>query len=170
MCNGSAFWPMDPRPGDFNIVEIAEHLSKLARFNGGTHDCFYSVAQHCVIVSYLVPREQALPGLLHDAWEAISSDMIRPIKTDPSMEAFRHIERRGEFALAQRFGVDYPWSAEVRHADNVALATEKRDLMAHPPREWQPLPQPTVQVITPLEWRDARSLYMRRWNELTGSR
>lgn len=166
MCDGSEFWPTDPRPWDFDIEVIAEHLSKNARFNGATHDCFYSVAQHCVHVSLLVPPACAMGALLHDAWEAISSDVIRPIKNDPVMEGFRHLERRGEQALADRFGIEYPWCPEIRLADNIALATEKRDLMAPTKRAWHPLPDPDPTTIQPLEWRDARSLYLARYSEI----
>ncbi len=166
LSDGTPFWPLDPRPGDFDIEVIADHLSKICRFNGATKE-FYSVAQHCVLVSYLTPPEHALAGLLHDAWEAYSTDMIRPIKHDDSMEAFRHIERRGEAALAEQFGLEYPWHASVRHADDVALATEKRDLMAPPQRDWHPLPEPNASLIRPENWHYARELFMWRYVFLT---
>lgn len=169
MADGSAFFPVDVRPWDFYMPPLIEQLAKQARFNGATPRTFYSVAQHCVIVSHIVPQACALGALLHDLWEGISSDVIRPIKTDPVMYGFREIEYRGEQALAERFGIEYPWCPEIRLADNIALATEKRDLMAPAPRPWQPLPEPMAETIVALDrWQDAESLYIARFEELTG--
>lgn len=99
--SGKPFWSMDPRPEDVRIEDIAAHLSRICRFGGALKDSvtlcedefphggagisakieIYSVAQHSVLVSYNVPPEYALEGLLHDAAEAYIGDMIKPIKT-----------------------------------------------------------------------------------------
>lgn len=143
MSDGSVFWPFDPRPGDFSLKLIANHLGKICRYNGATKDdIFYSVAQHSVHVSKLVPARFRLEALLHDAWEHVSSDVVRPIKRDPSMQGFRNIELIGEQVLAEQFGLVYPWPDEVMHADNVSLATEKRDILAECVLPWVSLPEP----------------------------
>ena len=71
--------PLDLTPQDVDIRDIAHHLSNMCRWQGATRH-FYSVAEHCVHVSRLVPTGYALLALLHDAAEAYMGDAIRPIK------------------------------------------------------------------------------------------
>ena len=47
---GVKFHPLDPRPEDFKLEDIAHALSMLCRFNGHSK-YFYSVAQHSVLAS-----------------------------------------------------------------------------------------------------------------------
>lgn len=60
---GAKFYPFDPRAEDIHLADIAHHLSLQCRFNGAT-DKFYSVAQHCVLVSQHIPYGYRLWGLL----------------------------------------------------------------------------------------------------------
>lgn len=120
-----------------SIEDIAHALSLQCRFNGHTRK-FYSVAQHSVIVSHLTGT---LEGLLHDAAEAYMGDCVRPLKGLVN-EAWKPIEQRVERAIAARFGLIWPWPAEVDHFDHVMLATEARDLLLSPPISWASLPDP----------------------------
>jgi hypothetical protein len=76
---GNQFWPLDPRPEDFDIKEIASALGKACRYAGHCFG-FYSVAEHSVLVSQIVPPEFALTALMHDATEAYLVDIPRPLK------------------------------------------------------------------------------------------
>ena len=71
---GIQFWPLDPRPEEIDIQDIAHALSLLCRFNGHCQR-FYSVAEHSVHVSTILAPEFGLWGLLHDAAEAYLSDI-----------------------------------------------------------------------------------------------
>lgn len=76
---GRKFYPLDPKSEDMHILDVAHHLSMQCRYNGACQS-FYSVAEHCVIGSYLVPPELAFNFLMHDAAETWLGDFIRPIK------------------------------------------------------------------------------------------
>lgn len=64
--SGGVFYPMDPRPEDIRLEDIAAALSKLCRF-GGQCLKFCSVAEHSVLVAQQVPPQYQLTALLHDA-------------------------------------------------------------------------------------------------------
>ena len=81
--SGKPFFPMDPRPEEIRIEDIAHSLSMQCRFNGHTK-WFYSVAQHCSIMAEAMMSdgyaEYAFEALMHDAAEAYIGDLIRPVK------------------------------------------------------------------------------------------
>ena len=124
--SGKAFWPFDPRPEDFQINDIAHSLSLVCRF-GGHCKQFYSVAQHSVIVSQIVPDEHRLEGLMHDACEAYLGDMVKPLKI--GMHDFEKLEDSLYEIIAEKYGFPKHKTDPVRYADGVLLATEARDLM-----------------------------------------
>lgn len=70
---------LHPLPEMFNILDISHTLGNINRFNGNLPQP-YTVAQHSVHVSRLVPKEFALGALLHDASEAICCDIPTPLK------------------------------------------------------------------------------------------
>lgn len=139
---GRAFYPMDPRPDEIHIEDIAAALSKLCRY-GGHCKRFYSVAEHCVLMARAASPSVAFEALMHDASEAYLSDIIRPVKS--SLPEYRVIEERLESVIAQRFDLVYPMPAEVKRLDNAILADERDQAMVTPPQDWC-LPEPPLGV------------------------
>ena len=131
--SGGRFWPSDPRAEDINPLDIAHALSMLCRF-GGHIRIFYSVAEHCVLMSEAVAPENALAALLHDATEAYVVDVPRPLKN--VLPDYRVIEAKVELVIAERFRVDPHSSPEVKEADNRILLTERDTLMPHAVKPW----------------------------------
>jgi 5'-deoxynucleotidase YfbR-like HD superfamily hydrolase len=122
---------LSPRVEDIWIDDIAHSLANLCRFGGHCRQ-FYSVAQHSVLVSRLVPLHLAFVGLMHDATEAYVGDMVRPLKY--SLPQFLEIEDAIWRLIARRFDLPLHLPAEVKEADDIALVTERRDLIISSPK------------------------------------
>ncbi len=167
-CSGNLFNFAYPEASVFTIKDIAHALSHICRFTGHTNR-FYSVAQHSVAVSYLVPPALALQGLLHDAAEAFIGDVAKPLKQ--LLPDYAVIEQRVEAEVFSRFGLDADLSPEVKAADYLQLRIEMRDLMAAL-RGYMPpgsIDLAGYAVINPLSVNDARHLFLRRFKQLGGS-
>lgn len=166
---GRQFFPLRPRHEDIEIVDIAHALSNLCRYGGHT-EWFYSVAQHCVHVSEVVPPEFALYGLLHDASEAYLIDVPRPIKHSEGFSSYRAAEANLEQVIYERFGLDGNVPNCIKTADNQLLRTEQRDLMKPAPAAWQDLRVGALDMlIIPLLPQGAKSLYLNRFHKLTNA-
>jgi uncharacterized protein len=162
------FFPLDPRPSEINIDDIAHGLSHQFRFGGHTRRG-YSVAQHSVLVSQHCDPDDALWGLLHDASEAYLGDMPRPIKHLPEMAPYRHAERRIMDCVCERFKLESEMPSSVREADERALATEVRDLMyplAEGWERWILNIQPWPEVIEPINPKAAEEMFLERFKKL----
>ena len=129
------FFPIAPRAGDVDILDIAHALSMQCRFSGHVLR-FYSVAEHSVHVSRHCPPEWRLWGLLDDAAEAYLVDVPRPIK--PFLPQFREIDERITRAVAERFGLEpiFPMPDAVKEIDNRILMDERNANMGAPPAPW----------------------------------
>lgn len=124
------------KPEDICIEDIAHSLSMQCRYNGHV-GVFYSVAQHSVLSSLLVPERLALAALLHDAAEAYTGDVISPIKCGmPQMQA---LEARFNAVIERVFDLQLTAAdrAMIRRADLQMLAAERRDLWDHDAHDWK---------------------------------
>jgi uncharacterized protein len=162
--NGAPFWPLDPRPEEIDIETIAHALSMLCRF-GGHATRFYSVAEHSVYVSRMVPPVDALWALLHDATEAYLVDLPRPIKG--MLPGYKAAEDRLMGVIAERFGLTQDMPVSVKDADWRMLFTE-RDQVMHPSLiPWETKGKPYDLTITGLPPEAARVAFLTRFEDLT---
>ncbi len=163
--SGRKFSLSDPSPGSVNLHDIAVSLSNQCRFGGAILE-FYSVAQHCVHVSNLLPVKGglALRGLLHDAAEAYTVDVPTPLKR--MLKEYGEIEERVLRAIAMSFHMPTHWLTSlpdsVHVADKVALATERRDLRRPTTNDWGPSPAPDKGKLRPVAPAEARGMFLRR--------
>jgi hypothetical protein len=182
---GRRVWPLDPRPEDICIEDIAHALALTCRFTGHCRD-FYSVAQHSALCAdYVRARGGSaalqLAALLHDASEAYLPDVSRPIKgrlwvtTDvhgPGFMTFRDAEGILMSVIAEALALDLddttPLSVSLlKQADNALLMAEKRDLMPEGEHEWSiPVAVEWTETIVPQSWQQAKLCFHRRYLRL----
>lgn len=164
---GRAVVLLDPKPEDIDIMDIAHAISMQCRYNGHTSR-FYSVAEHCILVSQNVPEEDALWALLHDATEAYVGDMVRPLKR--SIPAFSAAEKLFMDAIVERFDLgQYTMPDSVRDADMAILFDERAELLTAPPQEWDLQGGALGVDIVGYSPAVAKELYLVRFEELTGT-
>jgi uncharacterized protein len=136
---GKRVYPFEPQRSEFDIRDIAHSLSLLCRFNGHCRN-FYSVAEHCCLVSDLLPPPHKLEGLLHDASEAYIGDWPRPLKQAPGVgEMYRLVEDALMQHIALTFNLIYPFYDQIHDADRQLLATEVAQLHLPVPDDWDGL-------------------------------
>jgi uncharacterized protein len=164
--SGHYFDFIDLRRNVILIEDIAHGLANLCRFNGQCRE-FYSVAQHSVAVSRIVPPEFALQGLLHDAAEAYIGDVTKPLKM--MLPQYQEIEREVEMAVFATFGLPPKLDASIKVADLVLLATEQRDLMNHRNQAWTSIRgiEPLPGSIVPMAPKEARAAFLAEFHRLT---
>jgi hypothetical protein len=149
--SGAKIYPLNPDPADIRLVDIAHALSNLCRYTGHSQQ-FYSVAQHSVHVSEIVPWDCRLLGLLHDAPEAFLQDIPSPLKRSPEFAFYREAEARMERAIWEAFGLTPPTdeqAAAIKQADLELLATEATQLLAPLHRDWELPCKPLPMMLEP---------------------
>lgn len=165
--SGRAFFPMDPRAEDIDILDISHALAHLCRF-GGHARRFYSVGEHCVLLSRQVSAENALWALLHDASEAYLLDLPRPIKR--TLPDYRAAEARIMAIIAAKFGLAEEEPEEVRRADHRILTDEARQAMTAPPMPWATETEPFGVTLKFWSPKMAKRKFIERYLMLTAPR
>jgi hypothetical protein len=164
------FYPLQPKPEEILIEDIAHALARLCRW-GGHSDGFYSVAQHSCFVAQLLEThfftpEVCFAGLMHDAAEAYFIDLPRPLKRQRGfVENYAIAEEALLEMICEKFGVIYPLPLNVKACDDDLLHYEACHLF-NPPLTWArnvPLQLPIMLPWTPAE---AEYAFLRRFVEL----
>ena len=111
----------NPMAAQVNIEDIAHALANLCRFNGHTKH-FYSVAQHCIEASRIVPPAYALQALLHDASEAYLAEHWDKERTSTAA-----LQSSIEQAVAPWRELSRRLYVELFHCDQQMTKTLKED-------------------------------------------
>lgn len=159
--SGKMFNLANPEPSQIDINDIAHSLSMQCRFAGHTPR-FYSVAEHSLLVSDLLPDELKLWGLLHDATEAYISDISSPVKN--LIPEITHLEMIIMEAIAIKFNLpfeSFTEPAEVKNADLKILENEINYFFEHKHNLTTTSDPFLKYYFTP------KQFFLKRFNELT---
>lgn len=168
---GGRFDLCNPDPWSIELVDIARALSNLCRFTGQIEE-FYSVAQHSVICSRLVPDHLQLVALIHDGAEAYTGDINRKVKACLG-RSFAMFEAKIEQAVAARFGVCWPMAEQIKATDDRLLMTEHKQYRSGEMEVDDPTrlpPEPFDHIVLPDPWapKEAYRRFLDRFHEITG--
>ena len=130
---GIKFDFLNPKLDQIDIEDIAHSLSMQVRYTGHCSK-FYSIAEHCLLVSYMCSDEFKLYGLLHDASEAYLTDVASPIK--PFLQNYKMMECKVMNVITEKYGLGEFFPEEVHLADMNALRLEITQLMSSKGEGW----------------------------------
>lgn len=164
-----------------SIEEIAHALAGKVRFTGQT-TLRYSVAEHCVRGSRLLPAAFAGAFLLHELSEVYLPDIAAPLKpfvsvsvagttalaSDQVLISWAELERRHTATILDALGLSsiepLIYSPEVKRMDVAMLLAEKRDLCGPEPEPWGvPGAPATDEVIRPWSADEAAAAFLKRF-------
>lgn len=183
MLSGRRLDLLDPSPFDVEIEDIAQGLSRVARWNGQTSgEWAYSVAQHSVLVERVaglldrdLPQRWRLATLLHDAPEYVIGDMITPFKAVIGTD-YKAVEAGLMRAIHLRVGLPAELPAAVtaliKRADRIAAyleATQLAGFAAVEARKFFGTPRAGRDIaIEPVPPDEAKRRYIERFRVLGG--
>lgn len=173
---GSGYYYDYEHPEDslMTIEDVAYGLGFTCRFRGQCVEratgrrVFYSVADHCEIMSRVVPPELAFDALMHEVGETVVGDPPTPLKG--FCPEIRVVEKRCEAAGLELFSVPMRDRVLLKRYDLAMMATERRDLMPWNGERWPFLDdagvEPLPQRIVPRSPEESAAAFLRRFDEL----
>lgn len=168
--------PLTLSPDEVSIADIAQGLAAKNRFNGQTRPLL-TVAQHSVMVAQRCTSK--LQGLMHDASEAYTWDLPRPVKKMlrlAGITIFDEIEQHVHLVICERFGIPPEIPEDVHAADVEVCCTEGEyffgNMAAHRDWEWTHASTPCIWPPNIVAWTPeaARAEFERAFYLLTRSR
>lgn len=129
MHSGRKFYLLDP---EFHIPDVAYHLARIHRYTGASE---MSVAQHCVVASWMAqefyPEHPVLPArmVIHDTTEHALGDVSSPLKS--LLPEYKRIEMEHEAAAERFFGTLFIGDPIVKEVDDRMWLTERLAVYGH---------------------------------------
>lgn len=149
-----------------DINDIAFALSHINRFTG--HVGQYSVAQHSVMVSSILPKCFALEGLMHDAHEAYIGDVSAPLKQ--LLPEYKVLEGWYMTEIRSAFGLPIcphdPYNPAVKAADLIMLVTEAKSFGFDINNEHWPQVEPARMKVKPWSPEHAEKAFLQQFKRL----
>jgi hypothetical protein len=129
--SGDLFDVVDAEPDDFRIEDIAHHLSMTPCFDGAATG-FFSMAQHAVYLSFVVPADKPLVGLLRQGALAYTGGM--PSTLRPLFPEYLGLETVLGAKLALGFGLPVTafYDDELEQIDSRLQAMEAAIMLRTP--------------------------------------
>ncbi|MGD0420304.1 MAG: hypothetical protein ABSA68_12120 [Xanthobacteraceae bacterium] len=153
-----------PASSDFTIEDVAHGLANICRYSGQCTD-FYSVAEHSILVSETAKGFE-FEALLHDAAEAFTGDITRPLKQ--LLPEYKKIEANVQRIILDRFGVIGPMPPQVKQADLRVLAAEQKQIMPGGTDAWVRgrKVEPAPIEVRHLPPKEAKRMFLNRFEAL----
>lgn len=173
--SGNYFDYADPVSAQLTIEDYAYGLAFIGRFAGQCVSrrtgkrVFYSVAQHCEILSELVPPELAYAALMHESGEVVCGDLTSPLKS--MLPTYRTIEKACAAAIEHHFRVNADEVIAIKPYDVRLWATEREQLLNWDGRPWggSDNAKPFDLIIEPKDPYTAAEDFLKRFAVLTSS-
>ena len=129
--------PFNMTVDQIDIRDIARALSMQCRYNGHISD-FYSVAEHSILISYALERDEyslntQKHGLLHDASEAYIGDIPTPIKAQ--LSTVKLCENEIHKLVAEKFNIED--SPIVHEYDKRIISDERSAFIPLAESHWE---------------------------------
>lgn len=175
MYSGNFFYPLDPRPDDISIRDIAHSLSGLPRFTAHSEK-FYTVGEHsihCANVAKVMGLTtlQQLYALLHDASECVVNDVARPVKQN--LYQYKKLEDNIMKVIWESMGLPAPSEEDyklVKIIDNTLLLNEMFQLMPNDNLSIPNVEHELINVDLSKEYSrsDIKGMFLMKYTELMG--
>ena len=159
---GGKFFPLDPRPEEVFMSDIANGLALDCRYAGqGRVDRYYSVAEHSVLVAQAARRiglssRGVFVALLHDAAEAYLNDLPRAVKQAVG-KGYRDVEDAVQTVIFDKYELAeaaHEYHDAVKDLDRRIVSAEKAAIVCHREQVWaadalEPLEGVVVSCLAP---------------------
>ena len=157
---GKKFFPLDPRPEEICISDIANGLALDCRYAGqGRVDRYYSVAEHSYHMAMYAAKYNSyslcLAVLLHDAAEAYLNDLPRAVKLAVG-QSYKSLEDNLQDMIFEKYNVLWEYRTHkdyIKNLDNRMVNLEKVAIMRYPQPwahdQYEPLDLITIRCFDP---------------------
>lgn len=158
------------------IEDIAHALAIEPRF-GGHSRVPYSVAEHCCYAFDEVRRRVhgygiALAALLHDAHEAYTKDLMKPLRMSKWLEGYMALAERVQAIIEERYSIANLSACDrglIKKIDIALLRIESAALMPSAGQEWVWPSKESQLSIYPVilncwDWKTAKREFLDRFS------